>query len=117
VALAECCFSSLNRLAVGAQITLPETLLGSLPAASMLFSESPSRIIVSFAASSRAAVEDIAARKQCPFTVIGQVGGNSLQIKLGDEEAISVEVGELENVWRGSLAKKLEAEVMAAGRE
>jgi phosphoribosylformylglycinamidine synthase len=117
VALAECCFSSLNRLAVGAQITLPETLLGSLPAASMLFSESPSRIIVSFAASSRAAVEDIAARKQCPFMVIGQVGGNSLQIKLGDEEAISVEVGELENVWRGSLAKKLEAEVMAAGRE
>jgi phosphoribosylformylglycinamidine synthase len=83
----------------------------------MLFSESPSRIILSFPASSRAAVEDIAEREKCPFTVIGRVGGNSLRINQDEEQIICAEIGELENVWRSSLSKKLEAEVMAAGRE
>jgi phosphoribosylformylglycinamidine synthase len=117
VALAECSFSSLNRAAIGAEITLPGSLSGSLPAASMLFSESPSRIIVSFPASKRAALEIIAEREKCPFTVIGHVGGNSLRVKLGEEETISAEVSAMENVWRSSLSKKLETEVMAAGRE
>jgi phosphoribosylformylglycinamidine synthase len=117
VALAECCFSSLNRATIGAEVSLPESLRGSLPTATILFSESPSRIILSFPASSRAAVENIAEREKCPFTVIGRVGGNSLRISLDEEQIISAEISELENVWRSSLSKKLEAEVMAAGRE
>jgi phosphoribosylformylglycinamidine synthase II len=117
VALAECCFSSLNRATSGAEVSLPESLRGSLPTATILFSESPSRIILSFPASSRAAVENIAEREKCPFTVIGRVGGNSLRISLDEEQIISAEISELENVWRSSLSKKLEAEVMAAGRE
>jgi len=117
VALAELCFSSLNRQAVGADVVIPDSLRGSLPPASMLFGESPSRIIVSFPASSRAAVEEIAEREGCPFTVVGHVGGGALQITLGDEEAIALEVSGMEEVWRGALSKKLEAEVMAAGRE
>ena len=83
----------------------------------MLFSESPSRIIVSLAPSAIAAVANIAEREHCPFTVIGHVGGSSLRIELGEQEAISVEVNELENVWRSSLTRNLETEVMAAGRE
>jgi phosphoribosylformylglycinamidine synthase len=117
VALAECCFSSLNRAAIGAEITLPGSLPDSLPAASVLFSESPSRIIVSFPASSRADLENIARRENCPFAEIGHAGGAWLRVKLGDHEAIAAEVSALENVWRSSLSKKLEAEVMAAGRE
>ena len=121
VALAECCFSSLNREAIGATISLPETLAdgmpGSLSTLSTLFSESPSRIIISFPESSRDAIESITSRNNCPLTMIGQVGGDQLRIKVGEEEAISADVRELENVWRGSLSKKLEAEVMAAGRE
>src|SRR6266545_740364 len=117
VALAECCFSSLNRKAIGADISVPEFLTGSLPSATTLFSESPSRIIVSFPATSRTALEDIAARENCPLTLIGQVGGHDLQIKLDDEDAISIAIAEVENVWRNSLSRKLEAEVMAAGRE
>jgi phosphoribosylformylglycinamidine synthase II len=117
VALAECCFSSLNRSAIGADISLPEFLTGSLPSATTLFSESPSRIIVSFPATSRTALENIAARENCPLTLIGQVGGNDLRIKLDDEDAISIAIAEVENVWRNSLSRKLEAEVMAAGRE
>ena len=118
VALAECCFSSLNREAIGADIKLPETSSGApLSTAGTLFSESPSRIIISFPAEARNAVENIATQKNCPLTLIGNVGGRTLHIAVGAAEAISADVQDLENVWRGSLAKKLEAEVMAAGME
>ena len=113
VALAECCFSSLNREAIGAEINLADSLTAPLA----LFSESPSRIVLSFPATASADVEQLAARENCQFAVIGQVGGTLLQIKLGEEEVISVGVNELENNWRTSLSKKLEAEVMAAGME
>ena len=119
VALAECCFSSLNREPIGANISLPETLSDDLPssppALNALFSESPSRIIITFPASLREAIESIASGKNCPLTLIGHVGGDRLRIAVGGKEAISADVRELENVWRGSLSKKLEAEVMAAG--
>ena len=111
VALAECCFSSLNRGGIGAEIDIPAT---SLSSTSALFSESPSRIILSFPTSSLALVEELAARANCPITILGKVGGNRLSIKLGEEEVVSVDVDELETGWRGSLAKKLEAKVMAA---
>ncbi|MDQ2974120.1 MAG: phosphoribosylformylglycinamidine synthase subunit PurL [Acidobacteriota bacterium] len=123
VALAECCFSSLNRPTIGADITIPSALTASLPAITTLFSESPSRIIVSFPESSHATVESLAERENCPLNIIGHVGGQRLRTKLDKgngqdaEEAIDIPVSELENVWRSSLSKRLEAEVMAAGRE
>ena len=113
VALAECCFSSLNRPGIGANISLP----GTLPVIPALYSESPSRIIISFAASARAEIEGIAQHENCPLAIIGAVGGDALQIKVGAQQAVSANVAELEAAWRTSLAKKLEAEVMAAGRE
>ena len=48
---------------------------------------------------------------------LGKVGGETLRVQYAEEQAISESVNELENVWRSSLGKKLEAEVMAAGRE
>src|SRR4026209_1573691 len=48
VALAESCFSSLNRSGIGAEIDASEVAAESLPATSVLYSESPSRIILSF---------------------------------------------------------------------
>jgi len=116
VALAECCFSSPNRRGVGAEIVIPNSI-ASLPAATFLFSESPSRIILSFPAASQAAIETLAAREDCPFTMLGRVGGETLRIQYGEDEAVALSVSELESVWRSSLGKKLEAEVMAAGRE
>jgi phosphoribosylformylglycinamidine synthase len=114
VALAENCFSSLNRSGIGAEIDASEVATASLSATSVLYSESPSRIILSFPRSSLALIEDLASRANCPITILGQVGGDRLRIRIGGEELISAAVSELENVWRGSLAKKLEAEVMAA---
>ncbi len=121
VALAECCFSSLNREAIGAEIKLNQPALEDqserLSIASTLFSETPSRIIISFPAASQSVVENIAAQKNCPFTLIGKVAGPKLSIAVDTAEVISSDIRDLEKVWRGSLSKKLEAEVMAAGRE
>jgi phosphoribosylformylglycinamidine synthase len=114
VALAESCFSSLNRAGMGAEIDASEVAMASLSATAVLYGESPSRIILSFPRSSLALIEDLASRANCPITILGRVGGDRLQIKIGDQEEISAMVRELENVWRGSLAKKLEAEVMVA---
>jgi phosphoribosylformylglycinamidine synthase len=113
VALAENCFSSLNRESIGAHISLT----GDLPSAAALFSESPSRIIISFPENSLAQLQAIAERARCSFNVIGKVGGSRLRIRLGNDEVVSNEIGELENVWRSSLSRRLEAEVMAAGKE
>jgi phosphoribosylformylglycinamidine synthase subunit PurL len=113
VALAECCFSSLNREAVGAQIDIS----GDFDVATRLFSETPSRIIISFNESARSELEEIAAAQGCPLTVLGNVGSDSLQIKSDGEEVIQLAVAEIENAWRSSLKDKLQAEVLAAGAE
>src|SRR5215510_457345 len=71
VALAESCFSSLGREAIGAEVDL----IGPLGPTSHLFSESPSRIVISFNSSDAAAVQEIAERNQAPFAILGRVGG------------------------------------------
>jgi phosphoribosylformylglycinamidine synthase len=113
VALAENCFSSLNHSAIGANVSLND----SLTTTSSLFSESPSRIIISFPEANRAQLQEMAARLNCPFEVIGTVGATRLRIHHGAREAVSIEVEQLEQAWRSSLSKRLEAEVMAAGME
>ena len=113
VALAESCFSSLNHAAIGAEIELKE----SLDVPSLLFSESPSRIVISFAETARRAIEDIARLKGCPFAILGRVGGDRLRINAMGLTVIDSAVQPLEHAWRTSLSKKLQAEAMAAGRE
>jgi phosphoribosylformylglycinamidine synthase len=113
VALAENCFSSLNHTAIGADISLDD----ALSTTSSLFSESPSRIIVSFPESNVVQLQEIADRLNCPFKVMGKVGGTRLRIHHSQREAVSIEVQQLEQAWRSSLSKRLEAEVMAAGME
>ena len=109
VALAESCFSSLGRDAIGAEAELS----GSLGPTALLFSESPSRIIVSFDASDVSAVQEIAERNKAPFAIIGRVGGSRLTITVNGDEMIAAEVSELETPWRVSLSAKLQAEVVA----
>ena len=104
VAIAECCFSSLNREAVGAQIELSSN---GLSKEAVLFSESPSRIVVSFAAEDLDKVRDIAG--DCPFAVIGSVGDDVLKISIDGAESISSPVSELEGAWESSLADVLDA--------
>jgi phosphoribosylformylglycinamidine synthase II len=113
VALAECCFSSHNRRAVGAEIDVT----GELDCATRLFSETPSRIIISFEQSALGSLEQIAAAAGCPMTVLGHVGADVLRIKSNGETVIELAVGDMENSWRSSLKQKLQAEAIAAGAE
>ena len=113
VALAECCFSSLNRQPVGAEIDIT----GDYDVATRLFSETPSRIIISFAPSAQGNVEELAAAAGCSMTLLGSVGSDRLRIESDGEPVIELDVTEMESAWRSSLKDKLQAEAMAAGAE
>ena len=102
VAIAESCFSSLNREAVGAEIELES---GGLSTEALLFGESPSRIVVSFAPENLDRVKEIVG--ECPFTVIGNVADDVLIIKVDGTETVSASVSELEAIWESSLESKL----------
>jgi phosphoribosylformylglycinamidine synthase len=113
IALAECCFSSNNRPACGADIDIT----GEYDLATRLFSETPSRIIVSFDQANLGDIEEIVAAASCPMTLLGNVGSDRLRIESDGEEVIQVDIAEIENAWRSSLKQKLQTEAMAAGAE
>ncbi|HEU4710416.1 MAG TPA: phosphoribosylformylglycinamidine synthase subunit PurL [Pyrinomonadaceae bacterium] len=108
VALAECCFSSLGRDAIGAQVNIE----GTLSATSLLFSESPSRIIISFNASVQGDVEQIVQHHTVPFAILGKVGGDALRVNVNGQEVLNTDVTDLESTWRNGLSRKLQAEVV-----
>ncbi|MFN2481350.1 MAG: AIR synthase-related protein [Pyrinomonadaceae bacterium] len=111
VAVAESCFSTLNRPSVGVDLALCS---GTLPVATYLFAESPSRIVVSFDPEAGDRVHEIAEELNCPVTLLGTVGGERLAVKVNGAEEIDAGVNELEQVWRGSLSSRLRAEASAA---
>lgn len=104
IAIAESCFSSLGREAVGAKIDLEPSGVSN---EALLFGESPSRIVISFTAENLETLKDLVG--DCPFVVIGNVGDDVLRISIGDSEVISSAVSELEAAWETSLEKKLES--------
>ncbi len=73
VALAECCLAG----GVGARVRLPGE--GARTEA-LLFSEEPSRVLVSLAPEAQQALEEVCAVHQVPSTVIGRVGGTTLVV-------------------------------------
>ncbi len=107
VALSEASFSSLGREAIGARVELE----GTLSPTSLLFSESPSRIIISFDPSALESIKKIAEQHNAPFTVLGQVGGNSLIVSIDGNEVVHADITDLESTWRNGLSRKLQAEV------
>jgi phosphoribosylformylglycinamidine synthase subunit PurL len=102
VAIAECCFSSLGREAIGAEINIANT---DLSPEALLFGETPSRIVISFASESLDSVREIVG--EWTFEVIGKVGGDSLSVSTNDV-SFSTRIAELESAWRDSLKNKLE---------
>jgi phosphoribosylformylglycinamidine synthase II len=102
VAISESCFSSLGREAIGASVGLTSN---GLSQETILFGESPSRIVITFAAENLDRVTQIVG--DCPFAVIGTVGDDVLRIKIDGDEKISATVNELEAIWESSLAERL----------
>ena len=100
VAFAEMCFSSLGRDAIGAEVDLS----GTLEPVTLLFSESPSRIVVSFDPADTGVIEELARSNNAPFAILGRVGGARLTISVNGHEAVDASVVDLEMAWRTSLS-------------
>ena len=103
VTLTESCFSSLGREAVGASIELGSN---GLSHDALLFSESPSRIVISFSPEKLDKVKQVVG--DCPFEAIGMVGNDALRIYIDGAQAVSSSIAELEAKWETSLGEQLE---------
>ena len=112
VAIAESCFSSLGRNAIGAEVHLE----GDLPEEDLLFAESPSRIIITFDPNDEESIRRIAETNDAPFAVIGRVGGNRLTIRAAGQVAVDASVAQLENTWRSGLTRLLQPEAISANQ-
>lgn len=88
---------------IGAAITLEE----NLRADSLLFSESPSRIIVSARPEKVGDILALASEFQVPVKILGTCGGPTLNISAGGKRLVNLDLEEMEAVWRGSLEARL----------
>jgi len=113
VTLAESCFSSYGRRAIGAEINLA----GAIPALAQLFSESPSRIVLSLREENVEKLQEIAASHNAPCTIIGRAGGSQLRISVGGEELIRKSVAELELAWRSALSQALQTKPQVSAEQ
>jgi len=113
IALAECAFSSFSRAAFGFQVELT----GTLPAASILFSESPSRVVLSAQEANVKPILEAALAKGVPARVLGKTGGDRLAIKVNGKLLIDRPVSEVEKAWRNVLPNLLEAASVVASEE
>ncbi|HEY0461231.1 MAG TPA: phosphoribosylformylglycinamidine synthase subunit PurL [Pyrinomonadaceae bacterium] len=106
VTLAESCFSSFNNPANGAEIELSNP--ANLSPEALLFGETPSRIVISFAPENLEKVKEIAQSNNCPVEIIGKVTGDALKINMNGAAAVSEKVAALETAWKTSLENQLE---------
>ncbi|HSF25098.1 MAG TPA: AIR synthase-related protein, partial [Blastocatellia bacterium] len=105
VALAESCFSSYRRNAIGCRVNLE----GDLSSAAMLFSESPSRIVLSAFQANVGQIVALAEELGVAAAVIGRTGGERLVIEANGTRMIDRAVVEIESAWRNALPRVLDA--------
>jgi phosphoribosylformylglycinamidine synthase subunit PurL len=112
-ALAESCFSNYRRPRIGAQIDLTrhEELSKTEDYTTLLFSESPSRIILSLKPAHVERAQQIARQLGAECSLIGVVGGEHLSISCRGEPLIEISVESLEELWRGALPNYLDRPV------
>jgi phosphoribosylformylglycinamidine synthase subunit PurL len=98
VAIVESCITGPEN-ALGATLNLDSTLRTD----ALLFGESQSRILISFAAENRQAIAEMAQKKDVPFTVIGEVGGSHFTANINSTEYIRQDIQTLKNIWKNTL--------------
>jgi phosphoribosylformylglycinamidine synthase len=113
VAVAECAFSSYRREAIGCEVNLE----GQLPAAALLFAETPSRMLLSAEDENVDSILEIARQQGVSARVIGRTGGDRLVIKANGETVIDRTIAEVESAWRDVLPRALEVASLVAAEE
>jgi phosphoribosylformylglycinamidine synthase II len=101
VALAECCLTRAGADDLGGRFRLPD----DAPAIVALFSESPSRMLVTTRDSD--ALVALAAAASVPAREIGTVGGDRLTIEGPGDAGIDLPVAKLRHAWT-ALSRRLE---------
>ncbi|MSR64995.1 MAG: phosphoribosylformylglycinamidine synthase subunit PurL [Verrucomicrobiae bacterium] len=108
VALAECCISN-REVPLGANVDLaPLTQGKSIRNDALLFGETQSRVIVTCRKENLRSVQLFLERRNVPVTLLGQVGGDMLIVRSGDN-AWQWRVSELSDLWYNSIARLMEA--------
>ncbi|HJY52411.1 MAG TPA: phosphoribosylformylglycinamidine synthase subunit PurL [Candidatus Udaeobacter sp.] len=102
VALAECCFNP-ERL-FGADIALNA---GDTPAATVLFNESQSRIVISVAAEDVEKITSLLGERDVPFQQLGKVGSDELQIRI-DQQTFRWRVADIYDDWWNAIRRVVE---------
>jgi phosphoribosylformylglycinamidine synthase len=95
VALAECCME--KELGVKVQLE------SRLRADAVLFSESQSRFIVSCDPESLAELQQILAKQEIPYEILGKVTGEELVIDINSKKIVDLNVKEMKEAWRGAF--------------
>jgi phosphoribosylformylglycinamidine synthase len=104
VALAEAAFSAYRKRAVG----FVANIEGDLPATAALFSETPSRIVVSAEEHNVDALAEIASQLGVPVTRLGVTGGDRIEISVNGVNLVDRPLAEVESAWRSTLPRSLE---------
>ncbi|MCH8313794.1 MAG: phosphoribosylformylglycinamidine synthase subunit PurL [Nitrospinae bacterium] len=106
----DCSDGGLGVAAVESCITGPENSLGAtlnlestLRKDALLFGESQSRILVSFAEGKRDSIAEMAKGKEVPFAVIGEVGGSRFIVNINGDEFIRQDIQSLKNIWKNVI--------------
>jgi len=98
VAITESCMSHPS-VPKGATLGIDSTIRND----AVLFGESQSRILISFSAKDRLAVNGMAEAMNVPFAIIGKVGGDSLTVNINGKEFIREDISHLKQLWFGAL--------------
>jgi phosphoribosylformylglycinamidine synthase II len=113
VAIAESCFSSYRREAIGCEVNLD----GEFSAAALLFAETPSRIVLSATNSNVDNIVEIAREHEVAVAVIGRTGGERLTVAVNGGRVINRLICEVESAWRDVLPRMLEIGSLVAAEE
>ncbi|HSF19927.1 MAG TPA: phosphoribosylformylglycinamidine synthase subunit PurL [Vicinamibacteria bacterium] len=104
IALVECLFGPLGE-AMGASVAV-ET---SRRADAVLFSETQGRILVSVSPGASSKLEDLAETHGVPLSRLGVTGADELVVRVNGNEAVSLGVARLRELWWNSIEKALSA--------
>ena len=107
VALAESCFNPEKLF--GAKVDLKA---GDTPAATVLFNESQSRIVISVAPENLDKAESILRERAVPFQRLGKVEGDQLRIQVEDKK-FAWPVADLFDDWWNSIRRVVESDSSA----
>jgi phosphoribosylformylglycinamidine synthase II len=113
VAIAESCFSSYRRQAIGCHVNLD----GEFSAAALLFAETPSRIVLSAPDSSIDKIMEIAREHEVAAAVIGRTGAERLTMAVNGERVIDRLIRDVESAWLDVLPRMLEIGSLVAAEE